>query len=149
MSTYVAIIAPESRGNVTLAAADYRSAPQVNSNYWERAGKKAAILYAYKQLRNISNAAFLSSGVYATMELCPGANVTSDADLWAAVQLTSSSWHHHMGTTALGTVLDTGWRVKGLKGLRVVGSSAAPQIPTCPVQASVYAMAYVAATDGM
>lgn len=73
--------------------------------------------------------------------------MTSDADLWAAIQETARSWHHPVGTIALGSVLDANWRVKGLQGLRVVGSPAIPYISTCPIQSTVYAIGYRAAVD--
>ncbi|KAK8076002.1 hypothetical protein PG994_003274 [Apiospora phragmitis] len=145
VSGYAALVQPESRGSVSLSSADYRAAPLIRSNYWGTPAERAAILWAYRQLRETFKAPAMAR--LAPRELFPGANATSDADLWSAIQRSSSSWHHPVGTTALGTVLDANWRVKGLKGLRVVGSSAAPQIPTCPIQAAIYALAYVAAAD--
>jgi choline dehydrogenase-like flavoprotein len=51
-----------------------------------------------------------------------------------------------LGTVALGTVVDgKTWRVKGLKGIRVVDSSTFPNMPTCHIMATVYAYAYHAA----
>ncbi|KAI0972481.1 choline dehydrogenase [Xylaria arbuscula] len=145
VSGYAAVTQPESRGNIALASANFHDAPLINSQYWSTPAEKAAILYAYRQVREVFNSKAMAQ--YVTSELYPGTNVTSDEGLWAAIQRTSSSWHHPVGTTSLGTVLGADWRVKGLRGLRVVGSSAAPQIPTCPIQASIYAMAYVAAAD--
>lgn len=145
VSGYAAVTQPESRGNIALASANFRDAPLINTQYWSTPAEKAAILYAYRQVREVFKSKAMAQ--YVTSELYPGANVTSDEGLWAAIQRTSSSWHHPVGTTSLGTVLGADWRVKGLTGLRVVGSSAAPQIPTCPIQASIYAMAYVAAAD--
>ncbi|KAI1159637.1 choline dehydrogenase [Nemania serpens] len=145
VSGYAAVTQPESRGNIALASANFHDAPLINSQYWSTPAEKAAILYAYRQVREVFKSKAMAQ--YVTSELYPGANVTSDEGLWAAIQRTSSSWHHPVGTTSLGTVLGANWRVKGLSGLRVVGSSAAPQIPTCPIQASIYAMAYIAAAD--
>ncbi|RYC53581.1 hypothetical protein CHU98_g12629, partial [Xylaria longipes] len=145
VSGYAAVTQPESRGNIALASANFHDAPTINSQYWSTPAEKAAILHAYRQVREVFKSKAMAQ--YVTSELYPGANVTSDEGLWAAIQRTSSSWHHPVGTTSLGTVLGADWRVKGLSGLRVVGSSAAPQIPTCPIQASIYAMAYIAAAD--
>ena len=147
ISAFAAAVQPESSGNVSLASASYLDAPLINSNYWGAASDRAAIMAGYRGLRDLFHSAELSP--YTTQELFPGDEVSNDneADLWAAIQEASRSWHHPVGTTALGTVLDANWRVKGLKGLRVVGASSAPTIPTCPIQAAVYAMSYRAALD--
>ncbi|KAK4234119.1 hypothetical protein C8A03DRAFT_18919 [Achaetomium macrosporum] len=145
VSAWVGLVQPEGKGNITLASRDYRDAPLIRANYWGTAADRAAVLYGYKQLRSILQSAELKPLL--PTELFPGPNVTTDADIWAAIQESSRSWHHPVGTLALGTVLNADWRVKGVKGLRVVGSAAAPYIPTCPIQASVYAIAHRAALD--
>lgn len=145
VAAFAAVVQPESKGHVELASADYRDAPLIYSNYWGTAADKAAITYGYKELRSIMNSDELKQ--YTIKEVFPGANVTSDADIWKAIQQGSQSWHHPVGTTALGTVLDANWRVKGLKGLRVVGMAAAPKITTCALQATAYAIGHRAALD--
>lgn len=145
LAAFAAVVQPESKGYVTLGSADYRDAPLIYSKYWESDADKAAILYGYKQMRKMMQSEQLAQ--YTTKELFPGPEATSDEDLWAAIQQSSQSWHHPVGTTALGTVLDANWRVKGVKGLRVVGTSAAPKIPTCATQATAYAIGHRAALD--
>ncbi|KAF3763011.1 putative glucose-methanol-choline oxidoreductase [Cryphonectria parasitica EP155] len=146
LSAFAAVVQPEVFGSVDLASADYRDAPLIYANYWASEGDKSAVIYAYRKLRDMFRSPQLSG--YTKQEVFPGANYTdSDADLWSAIQKGSSSWHHPVGTTAIGTVLDANWRVKGLKGLRIVGSSAAPTITTCPTQGMVYAIALRAAMD--
>lgn len=78
-------------------------------------------------------------------EIYPGANVTTDEQLWKAMQGSAQSYHHPMGSVALGTVLDADFRVKGLKSLRVIDSSALPTAPNVHIPAPVYAMAHMAA----
>lgn len=145
ITPYVSLVQPEGRGNVTLASADYRQQPVINSAYWATPEDRAAILYAYKQYRELVSSPELRP--WATVELYPGANVTSDADLWAAIQASSGSFHHPVGTVAIGSVLDKNWRVKGIKGLRVIGTPAAPNIITCHTQGMAYALGYRAAVD--
>ena len=145
IAAFAAVVQPESKGHLTLASADYRDAPLIYSNYWGTPADKAAILYGYKQLRGIMQSDELKR--YTTTELFPGTNVTSDDDIWKAIQQSSQSWHHPVGTLALGTVLDADWRVKGLKGLRVVGMAAVPKMTTCATQATAYAIGHRAALD--
>jgi choline dehydrogenase-like flavoprotein len=145
MSAWVSLIQPEGLGNLTLGSANYLDAPIIYGNYYGSPADKAAALYGYKQLRSILSSDSLKPLL--PLEVYPGTNVTSDADIWAAMQKTARSWHHPVGTVALGTVLDSNWRVKGLQGLRVVGSPAIPYISTCPIQATVYAVGHRAALD--
>lgn len=145
ITAFAAVVQPEGTGYLTLASADYRDAPLIYSNYWTSQADRAAMLYGYKELRGIMQSDELKG--FAPTELFPGPEVTSDDDVWAAIQVASQSFHHPGGTTALGTVLDANWRVKGLRGLRVVGMSAAPKIPTCATQAAAYAIGHRAALD--
>jgi len=55
-------------------------------------GDKAAILYGYKQLRKVVTDPALSPVLL--KEVYPGANVTSDEDLWKAIQKASLTFHH-------------------------------------------------------
>lgn len=145
VTAWAALVQPEATGNVSLATSNYLDAPIIHANYFGSPADQAAMLYGYKQIRAIMNADALKPLL--PDELFPGRNITSDDDLWAAIQQTARSWHHPVGTVALGTVLGGDWRVKGLQGLRVVGSASMPSIPTCPIQSSVYAISHRAAVD--
>ncbi|KAL5356055.1 hypothetical protein BJX96DRAFT_185538 [Aspergillus floccosus] len=145
LSGFVAVVQPEATGYITLNTSDYRDAPLIYSNYYSSAGDRAAMEYGYKQLREIMYSDVLSP--FIVEEIFPGKNVTSDADVWKAIQQGSQSWHHALGTVALGEVLGPDWRIKGLDGIRVVGSPAMPRPPTCAIQAHTYAIAHRAALD--
>lgn len=80
-------------------------------------------------------------------EIYPGANVTTDEDIWKAIQAQTLSYRHPVGTIALGTVLGNDWRLRGLEGIRVVDSSTFPCPTTCHPQSAVYAIANRAAKD--
>jgi choline dehydrogenase len=145
ISAWATLVQPEASGNLTLQSSDYRDDPIINSNYYGSASDKVAIQYAYKQLRSILNSDDLAP--YVVREVFPGANVTTDDQIWEAIQEGAQSFHHPIGTVALGTVLDSNWRVKGLSNIRVVDSSALPTPPTCHPQADIYAIAHRAARD--
>ena len=145
VAAWATLVQPEATGHISLNSSDYHDPPLIYSNYYGSAGDKAAIMYAYKQLRSILKSDDMKSVV--VREIFPGPNVTTDAEIWQAIQQTAMSFHHVVGTVALGTVLDRDWRIKGLKGIRVVDSSAIPTLPTCHPQADVYAIAHRAARD--
>ena len=65
-------------------------------------GDKAAILYGYKELRKV-----LADPAIAPVlvrEIYPGANVTSDADLWQAIAGGSLTFHHPVSSTSNGAL---------------------------------------------
>jgi len=145
VAAWATLVQPEATGHLTLNSSDYRDPPLIYSNYYGSASDKAAIMYAYKELRSILQSDYVKPLI--VREVFPGANVTTDAQIWQAIQQSAGSFHHAVGTVALGTVLDRNWRIKSLKGIRVVDSSALPTPPTCHPQADVYAIAHRAAHD--
>ena len=145
ITAWASLVQPEAAGQVRLQSSDYRDDPLVYSNYYGSAADKRAIVWSYKKLRQILASDALKSVV--VQEFYPGANVTTDEDIWAAIQQQAYSFHHPLGSVALGKALDSNWRLKGLKGIRVVDSSTFPSPPTCHPQADVYAIAHRAAKD--
>lgn len=143
ISPFVALVQPEATGYIRLNSTDFRDDPLIYSNYYGSAGDKAAILYGYKKLRSILQSSIMAPVV--VREVFPGANVTSDENIFAAIQKSAQTFHHPLGTVALGKVVDSDWRIKGLEGIRVVDSSTFPTPPTCHLQADVYAYAHRAA----
>ncbi|KAH8195265.1 hypothetical protein TruAng_010560 [Truncatella angustata] len=139
------LVQPEAPGYLTINSSDYTAPPLIYSNFYGSAADKAAIIYGLKQARVLLEAESLSP--YVLSEVYPGSSVTSDEDIWKAIQAGSTSFHHPVGTVPLGKVLKKNWRINGVKGLRVVDSSAMPTLPTCHIQASVYAFAHRAALD--
>lgn len=145
VTAWASLVQPEAAGSVTLQSSDYRVDPLIYSNYFGSPADKAAIMWSYKKLREILASGSLQSVVVG--EFYPGANVTTDADVWAAIQQQALSFHHPLGTVPIGKALDSNWRLHGLKGIRVVDSSTFPTPPTCHPQADVYALAHRAAQD--
>lgn len=143
ISAYVALVQPEAPGHMRLASADYRDAPLIYSNYWGSDADLALELYGYKTLRKAMSSATLAPIVQA--ELYPGKNVTTDEELIEAMEDSATTFHHPIGTCSLGKVVDGNFTIPGLTGLRVVDSSVLPSIPTCHPQASIYAVAELAA----
>lgn len=88
----------------------------------------------------------------APVEVVPGANVTSDADVDAWIREVASTLYHPAGTCKMGRreeggVVDAQLRVYGVEGLRVVDASVMPMLPASHTMTTVYAVAEKAAVD--
>ncbi|KAK4495753.1 hypothetical protein PRZ48_013021 [Zasmidium cellare] len=118
MTIWVALVQPEASGTIRLKSSNPWDDPLVDTAYFGSEGDRAAMLWGYKAMRRVLSSHWLKPLI--VKEIYPGSNVTSDEGLMEAIRGGAQSYHHPMGTVALGTVLDQEFRVKGLQGLRVV-----------------------------
>jgi choline dehydrogenase len=145
VTAWASLVQPEGTGRISLQSSDYRDNPVMETNYYGSDADKAAILWGYKKLRDIMGNSALQTILPG--EIYPGPDVKTDEDVWKAIQAQTLSYRHPIGTVALGTVLGSDWRLRGLEGIRVVDSSTFPCPTTCHPQSSVYALANRAAKD--
>jgi choline dehydrogenase-like flavoprotein len=140
-------------GTVRLRSADPRDPPLVDFHYFDegsdRAGADLAAVVAGVRFVRSLTAPLIASGLIAE-ELAPGAAVASDAAI--ADYVRDTAWGHHAaGSCAIGTdgdpnaVLDSAFRVRGTRGLRVVDASVFPRIPGFFIASAVYIAAEKAA----
>ncbi|MCJ1435579.1 hypothetical protein MMC27_004953 [Xylographa pallens] len=152
-SSLAALVAPFSRGNVTIASNDTLVNPVVNPNFLLDVRDQEVAVAAFKRARQIFATAPLKSIVNGGVEFSPGANITSDADIFQVIMETASTISHAAGTCAMGMVNDTSAvidshaRVIGVQGLRVVDASSFPFLPPGHPQGTVYALAEKIAAD--
>jgi choline dehydrogenase-like flavoprotein len=140
-------------GTVRLRSADPLDTPDVNFRYFDEgsdaAGEDLAGVVAGVRFVRSLTAPLIASGLIAE-ELMPGAAVASDAAI--ADYVRDTAWGHHAsGTCAIGAdgdagaVLDSAFRVRGTRGLRVVDASVFPRIPGFFIASAVYMAAEKAA----
>jgi choline dehydrogenase len=147
-------------GTVALRSADPLDTPVINFNYFDTGTTAGGadtsdlgtlvqgVRMARQALANYGN--FSSLGGSPFVEVSPGPNITSDADLGQWVK--DRAWGHHAScTNKIGAasdanaVLDSKFRVRGTLGLRVVDASAFPKIPGFFIQAPIIMMSEKAA----
>ena len=124
VSPFVSLCQPEAAGYMRLASADYRDDPLIYSNWYgskgeliypkyadppsadflDAIGDKAAILYGYKLLREVVRQPEFSNLI--VREIFPGANVTSDDELWRAISQGAASFHHPVCDLPLPPLVD-------------------------------------------
>jgi choline dehydrogenase-like flavoprotein len=140
-------------GTVRLRSSDPFDTPVVNFHYFEegsdRAAEDLAAVVAGVRFARRLTAPLIESGLIAE-ELAPGSAVESDAEI--ADYVRDTAWGHHAaGSCAIGAdddagaVLDSAFRVRGTRGLRVVDASVFPRIPGFFIASAVYIVAEKAA----
>jgi 4-pyridoxate dehydrogenase len=143
------MLRPESRGEITLASADPKSAPRIHQNFLATEGDRRTLRDGLKLVRRIVGAAPL--GAFVARELAPGADIESDDDLDAYIRATAATAHHPLGTCKMGpatdrmAVVDPELRVNGVAGLRVVDASVMPDLVGGNINAPVIMIAEKAA----
>ena len=153
ISLTAGLIAPVSRGSVSIKSSSISDSPQINLNYYTAQTDEAIAVYAFKNLRkvlaryaaNFGNTIGPDNG-----EVSPGATVQSDADILNYIRSTAITVWHASGTCAMlpqaaGGVVDARLRVYGVSGLRVVDTSIFPIVPDQHTQGPVYMVAEKAA----
>jgi choline dehydrogenase len=147
-------------GTVQLRSTNPLDTPLINFNYFDTGttanGADNLDLHAMIQAINMSREALSEYNKYSILggdsfvELEPGANVTSDADVGQYIK--DRAWGHHASCTAKigadsdpNAVLDSKFRVRGVQNLRVVDASVFPTIPGVFIQAPIFMVSEKAA----
>jgi choline dehydrogenase-like flavoprotein len=128
------VLAPQSRGSVTLASADPTAKPVIRHNYLAEEADREAMVAGLRIGLEIARQNALIE--FAQTPYQPPASA-SDADLRAYSRRNTQTCFHPAGTCAMGDVVDADLRVIGVDGLRVVDASVMPEIvrgnPNAPV----------------
>lgn len=140
------IVAPRSRGNVTIVSADTNVLPIINPNWLTSPTDQQVAVAAFKRARQAFAAPALQKIVIGE-EYFPGPDVNTDDEILANYANTLLTvWHTSctcaMGTSiARGAVVDSHARVFGVSGLRVVDASAFALLPPGHPQSTIYMLA--------
>ena len=120
----------KSRGCVTLKDSNFRSAPKIHFNYMSGADDFSIFRKAIRTARKIFQQSEFDS--YRGIEISPGEDRDSDAELDAFVRENAESAYHPCGTCKMGTdldsVVDPRGKVHGVDNLRVADASIFPKI---------------------
>jgi choline dehydrogenase len=133
----------ESRGSSHIRSADPTQPPSIRYNYLATENDRRVMVEGLKLIRRICNAPPLRD--YVVDEFLPGEKVRTDEDWLAFVREMGETVFHPTSTCSMGTVVDEGLRVKGVRGLRVVDASVMPAVPSGNINAAVMSVAEKAA----
>lgn len=133
VSTFVALMRPESRGEVTLRSADPDAPPVISHKLIGAEEDAAQLVEGLEVARKIMGQDAIAGAV--TSEVRPGVEATSKEALRGYVGALTIPMFHPVGTVKMGAaddvmaVLTPDCRVKGVDGLWVVDASIMPSLP--------------------
>ncbi|CAD6593231.1 MAG: hypothetical protein ASARMPREDX12_006946 [Alectoria sarmentosa] len=140
------LVAPRSRGNLTITSADTSIAPLINPNYLTEQSDVDIMVASFKRIRQFYATKAMQSFVIGD-EYYPGKEVATDEQIEDHIRKNFNTIWHATSTCAMGgindpeAVVDTRARVIGVEGLRVVDASAFPLLPPGHPMSTVYALA--------
>lgn len=120
------LLNPESRGEVTLASPDPLALPTVQFNFMSAEGDRVRLRRGFRFIRQFF--ATQAARGLSEVELAPGAGVQSDDEIDAWLRGSLISAGHPTSTCAMGSVVDSELKVKGVSGLRVADASVMPNV---------------------
>lgn len=141
-----ALVAPQSRGTVSLAGPDMKTLPVVDPQWYVNPTDMELAIQGFKRGRQVWEK-LAELRVADPVEYYPGTNVTTDEQIREFISHTSTTVYHASSTCKMGqkedpmAVLDSNARVYGVQGLRVVDASSFPFLPPGHPQSVVYALA--------
>jgi len=123
------LIYPKSRGTLRLASPDPSAAPLIDPAYLSEPDDARVLLDGVELLRETFRSGRVAADV---VELHPGPQLATRADLAADLPQRATTVYHPVGTCRMGSderaVVDPWLRVRGVTGLRVADASIMPSI---------------------
>ena len=146
------LMAPLSRGAVSLASASMHDLPQIDPAWFSHPADKDLAIAAFRRTREAWDV-LAKAGIAHKEEALPGLNVTTDEQIWSFIQQSFSTIWHASSTCKMGkvsdrmAVVDSRSKVFGVQALRIVDASALPFMPPGHPLATIYALAEKIADD--
>lgn len=147
-----ALIAPLSRGNVSISSSSMSDPPLINPAWLTSPVDREVAIAAFRRQRDYWR--YLSAqNITIGDEVQPGPSVVTDTQILKYISETVAPIWHASATCKMGkkgdrqAVVDAKGRVFGTGGLRVVDASAFPFLPPGHPQSVVYALAEKIAAD--
>ncbi|MEO6885242.1 MAG: FAD-dependent oxidoreductase [Jatrophihabitantaceae bacterium] len=124
------LIYPKSRGTFRLTSADPTAAPAIDPNYLDEQTDIDVLVSGMEMIRETMANKAIAGGV--KVEISPGPQYPTSADLAKEVLNRATTVYHPVGTCRMGVderaVVDPQLRVRGVEGLRVADASIMPSI---------------------
>jgi len=129
-SLRVGPVNPKSRGEIALRSANPMDAPRIFANYLKTDFDVQTMIKAIRLTRDIIRQPAFDA--YRGVELQPGPDITTDAEITTWLRAHAMTTFHPVGTCKMGSdimaVVDARLKVHGIAGLRVADASIMPII---------------------
>lgn len=148
----VALVAPLSRGNISINSRSMEDPPLINPNFITDPADVELAIAGFKRSRQFWSV-LQSLNLTIGDEQFPGPSVKSDAAILEFIRSTLAPVWHPSSTCKMGrrsdplAVIDSSARVYGTQGLRVVDASSFPVLPPGHPQSTVYMLAEKIASE--
>ncbi len=140
-------VMPTSRGEIRLTGSSVSDPLHIDPNVLSTEYDVKTLVTCIKMMRKVADQPALSE--WRGREVFPGADKTSDAELTEYCRSAVVSYHHQVGTCAMGnsqaSVVNHELKVHGVMGLRVVDASIMPSVSSGNTNAPVIMIAEKAA----
>jgi choline dehydrogenase len=117
---------PRSRGSVRLRSCDPLDAPEIDPAFLGDTADLDVLVEGAKLARRIAPTGPL--GRWYARQRAPAETLQSDDEVAGWIRASAHTIYHPVATCALGRVVDTDLRVRGLEGVRVADASVIPQL---------------------
>ncbi|KAL5357225.1 hypothetical protein BJX96DRAFT_144088 [Aspergillus floccosus] len=149
IASAVLVMVPTSRGRISLVSADPSDAPMIDPNFYatevDRTILRAGVRQVLRLFQETPEGKDMVESEATGPAFKPLTLDSTDEDIDAQVRARGTPFYHPGGTAAMGKVVDTELRVKGVDGLRVVDASVLPISVNGHFQVVTYAIAEKAA----
>jgi choline dehydrogenase len=135
-SLAAALLAPSSRGRLRLRSVDPGVAPEIDLGYFRDDADLSRLVECLRLVEDASHSGPLPGVTHGARLGPPDDVLTDDAAVAAWIRATAMTYHHPVGTCAMGldpdegAVVDPDGRVFGVTGLSVVDASVMPAPPS-------------------
>ncbi|KAL9602096.1 MAG: hypothetical protein Q9219_002092 [cf. Caloplaca sp. 3 TL-2023] len=148
-----ALVAPVSRGNVSISSSDTADQPVINPNWLTSPADEEVAVAGYKRVRAVFASQVVREGLVIGPEYFPGMNVSTDSETLELIRQSFNTLGHASSTCKMGqsndteAVVDSQGRVYGVQNLRVVDASSLPLLPPGLPMGTIYMLAEKIADD--
>lgn len=141
ISLLVCLEHPLSRGSVHISSSDPTAHPKIDTGYLKHPVDAKILAEGMKWMDKVAAQPVLNKSLGERILPPEGRDIESEEDRIEYVRNHISTQYHLIGTCAMGEVVDSRLKVKGVKGLRVIDASTFPGHVSGNIMASTYAVA--------